>query len=151
MGSIQQPSISNPAIIYDFDPPSKDRAALYGWDNTSPSGYSIDETPSGLKRPLRVIAVGAGAAGINFAKFAQDRLENIELTIYDKNYEVGGTWVENVYPLVAYLSTHQSFLTAILDKDLADSSQSGCACDIPSVTYQYTWEPKVWSKYYSEV
>lgn len=28
---------------------------------------------------------------------------------------------------------------------------SGCACDIPSVTYQYTWEPKVWSKYYSEV
>jgi cation diffusion facilitator CzcD-associated flavoprotein CzcO len=26
---------------------------------------------------------------------------------------------------------------------------SGCACDIPSVTYQYTWEPKIWSEYYS--
>lgn len=26
----------------------------------------------------------------------------------------------------------------------------GCACDIPSVTYQYTWEPAIWSKYYSE-
>jgi cation diffusion facilitator CzcD-associated flavoprotein CzcO len=27
---------------------------------------------------------------------------------------------------------------------------SGCGCDIPSVTYQYTWEPNVWSKYYSD-
>jgi len=44
--------------------------------------------------------VGAGAAGVNFAKFAQDRLENVELTIYDKNVDVGGTWVENVYPYV---------------------------------------------------
>lgn len=26
----------------------------------------------------------------------------------------------------------------------------GCACDIPSVTYQYTWAPAVWQKYYSE-
>lgn len=26
---------------------------------------------------------------------------------------------------------------------------SGCACDIPSVTYQYTWAPKIWSKFYS--
>lgn len=25
----------------------------------------------------------------------------------------------------------------------------GCACDIPSVTYQFSWEPAVWSKYYS--
>jgi hypothetical protein len=27
---------------------------------------------------------------------------------------------------------------------------SGIACDIPSVIYQYIWEPAVWSKYYSE-
>lgn len=26
---------------------------------------------------------------------------------------------------------------------------SGCACDIPSVSYQYIWHPKVWSKYYA--
>lgn len=26
---------------------------------------------------------------------------------------------------------------------------SGCACDIPSVTYQYTWEHKIWSQFYS--
>lgn len=83
---------------HDFDPPSRIRPNLYGWVNTSDAGYQIDETPSGVKRPLRVIAVGAGAAGVNFAKFAHDYLEKVELTIYDKNYEVGGTWVENVYP-----------------------------------------------------
>ena len=26
----------------------------------------------------------------------------------------------------------------------------GIACDIPSVIYQFIWEPAVWSKYYSE-
>lgn len=33
---------------------------------------------------------------------------------------------------------------------ISDPVNSGCACDIPSVTYQYTWEPNNWSKYYSE-
>ncbi|KAL6242210.1 hypothetical protein RBB50_010758 [Rhinocladiella similis] len=130
MGSIQGSSMSDSTPPHDFDPPSRIRPNLYGWVNTSDAGYQIDETPSGVKRPLRVIAVGAGAAGVNFAKFAHDYLEKVELTIYDKNYEVGGTWVENVYPFDEFLS--------------------GCACDIPSVTYQFTWEPKVWSKYYSE-
>lgn len=27
---------------------------------------------------------------------------------------------------------------------------SGCACDVPSVTYQFTWEPDTWSRFYSE-
>lgn len=98
MGSIQESSVSDCAPPFDFDPPSKERPRCYGWKNTSDIGYQIDETPSGVKRPLRVIAVGAGAAGINFAKFAHDRLQNVELTIYDKNHEVGGTWIENVYP-----------------------------------------------------
>lgn len=29
-------------------------------------------------------------------------------------------------------------------------SCSGCACDIPSVTYQYNWDPAVWSSFYAE-
>jgi cation diffusion facilitator CzcD-associated flavoprotein CzcO len=36
--------------------------------------------------------------------------------IYEKNPEVGGTWFENVYP--------------------------GCACDVPSHNYTYSFEPK---------
>lgn len=32
---------------------------------------------------------------------------------------------------------------------VSNDGDSGCACDIPSVTYQYIWEPKIWSKFYS--
>ena len=31
----------------------------------------------------------------------------------------------------------------------SDLHHSGCACDIPSVTYQYIWETKIWSKFYA--
>lgn len=33
---------------------------------------------------------------------------------------------------------------------LFSDSHSGCACDVPSVTYQFTWAPDTWSRYYSE-
>ena len=46
-------------------------------------------------RPLRVIYIGAGISGIcaaiQFPKF----VPNIELAIYEKNADVGGTWLEN--------------------------------------------------------
>ena len=29
------------------------------------------------------------------------RLKNVELQIYDKNEEIGGTWFENTYPGIA--------------------------------------------------
>ncbi|OCK73333.1 FAD/NAD-P-binding domain-containing protein [Lepidopterella palustris CBS 459.81] len=112
MGSIQEPV----ALA--------DRPRVYGWETTNEAGYTINEVPSGTKRHLKVIVAGAGASGINFAKFQQDDLDNVETVIYEKNAEVSGTWIENQYP--------------------------GCACDIPSVIYQYTWEPKIWSKYYSD-
>ncbi|KAF5661752.1 monooxygenase [Fusarium heterosporum] len=42
--------------------------------------------------------------------------QNYALTIYEKNPQVGGTWFENTYP--------------------------GCACDVPSHNYTYSFEPK---------
>ncbi|CAH0054232.1 unnamed protein product [Clonostachys solani] len=77
----------------------------------------------GTRRPLKIIVLGAGASGINFTKTAQDKLQNVEVLCYEKNNEIGGTWLENVYP--------------------------GVACDIPSVSYQFTWEPHIWPEYYS--
>lgn len=44
-----------------------------------------------------MIHIGAGASGIIFSKFSEDRLKNIELQIYEKNVDVGGTWLENRY------------------------------------------------------
>jgi ribulose 1,5-bisphosphate synthetase/thiazole synthase len=56
------------------------------------SERAIDEP-----RPLKVIYVGAGVSGIcaaiQFPRFAP----NVELAIYDKNADVGGTWFENKY------------------------------------------------------
>ncbi len=66
-----------------------------GWMTTNARGYTIKEEPYGTKRKLRVIHIGAGASGITFAKFLEDRLENVELQIYEKNADVGGTWLEN--------------------------------------------------------
>lgn len=80
-----------------------------------PRQYDIQEKPLGEPRSLRVIAIGAGASGLNLGRQIDKHMSNIDLTIYEKNPEVGGTWYENRYP--------------------------GCACDIPSHNYQFTWEP----------
>jgi cation diffusion facilitator CzcD-associated flavoprotein CzcO len=32
---------------------------------------------------------------------------------------------------------------------LLDCRYPGVACDIPSVSYQFTWEPHIWPEYYS--
>lgn len=66
-----------------------------GWMVQDASGYRINEDPYETRRKLRVIHIGAGASGITFAKFTEDRLQNVELQIYEKNKDVGGTWLEN--------------------------------------------------------
>ncbi|KPI42778.1 putative sterigmatocystin biosynthesis monooxygenase stcW [Cyphellophora attinorum] len=99
-------------------------ANLYGWPQENERGYRIQERPYGSERPLRVIHIGAGISGICMAKLLPETLSNVSLVCYDKNDDIGGTWLENRYP--------------------------GCACDIPSVNYQFTWarNPK-WSQFYS--
>ncbi|KAH8801392.1 hypothetical protein F5884DRAFT_824508 [Xylogone sp. PMI_703] len=88
------------------------------------AAYSISETPLGEPRHLRIITIGAGAAGLNLAYQIKKHMRNITHIIYEKNPEIGGTWYENRYP--------------------------GCACDIPSHSYQFTWEPNPhWDQFYS--
>lgn len=90
---------------------------------TDEHGYRIKEQPMGTKKKVKVILMGAGASSLNFFKKAEEEMENMEMVCYEKNGDVGGTWLENRYP--------------------------GCACDIPSVNYQFTWKIKLWSHYYS--
>lgn len=70
---------------------------LYGWPRQNERGYRIKEQLSGTERPMRVIHLGCGAAGICLAKFLPERLNNISFTCYDKNPDIGGTWLENRY------------------------------------------------------
>lgn len=73
---------------------------------------------------MKVIVIGAGWSGIYCGIRIPERLRNVELVIYEKNAGVGGTWYENKY--------------------------LGCACDIPSHSYQYTFEPNPdWSSLYA--
>ncbi|OCK82817.1 cyclohexanone monooxygenase [Lepidopterella palustris CBS 459.81] len=73
---------------------------------------------------LRVINVGAGAAGLLLAFKMKKLFQNYELVCYEKNPAVGGTWYENRYP--------------------------GCACDIPAHVYTYSFEPNPnWSSFYA--
>ncbi|KAJ5733016.1 hypothetical protein N7533_013463 [Penicillium manginii] len=82
-------------------------------------GRSIDEG-----RPLRIVVIGAGISGILSCIRFRQRIPNIEICVYEKNPDIGGTWFENRYP--------------------------GCACDIPAHTYQATFEPnKEWSTFYA--
>ncbi|KAF9631097.1 putative flavin-binding monooxygenase protein [Lasiodiplodia theobromae] len=87
--------------------------------------YTVLEQPSRTGRKLRVIVIGAGASALNFAHDIDTSPSlDVDLVCYEKNPEIGGTWFENKYP--------------------------GCACDIPSVLYQYSWAPSAkWSSYYS--
>ena len=66
-----------------------------GWPQQNARGYKILEQPLGMMRPIRVVFIGAGASGICFSKFAQDTLSNVDIQLYEKNDDVGGTWLEN--------------------------------------------------------
>lgn len=78
--------------------PLDQRPQAYKWKTTNDRGYTINEVPSWRGRPMKVIGIGAGASGICLARFIQDQTENVELAIYEKNEDVGGTWLENRYP-----------------------------------------------------
>lgn len=49
-------------------------------------------------RKIRVLSIGAGVTGIMNAYNIQKHLENVEHVIYEKNADIGGTWLENRYP-----------------------------------------------------
>ncbi|KAL8940818.1 MAG: hypothetical protein Q9216_002607 [Gyalolechia sp. 2 TL-2023] len=73
---------------------------------------------------IKIVHVGAGAAGLITAYKARRMLGNYELVCYDKNPDVGGTWFENTYP--------------------------GVGCDVPSHSYTFSFEPNAeWDGYYA--
>ena len=58
-------------------------------------GYRIREQPMGVKRRVKVILMGAGASSLNFFKKAEEHMENVDIVCYEKNQDIGGTWLEN--------------------------------------------------------
>ncbi|ORY90734.1 hypothetical protein BCR35DRAFT_323518 [Leucosporidium creatinivorum] len=92
----------------------------------SPEGVKEAPFYSGRGRALRVVCIGAGAAGIYLGiKLPRSFRDGaVDLQIYEKNPKFSGCWYENTYP--------------------------GCACDIPSQVYSYSFAPNPdWSHFYS--
>jgi len=66
-----------------------------------------------------VIIIGAGFAGLGLAIALSET--NTSFVVIEKAADVGGTWRDNTYP--------------------------GCACDIPSTLYSYSFEPNAaWTR-----
>ncbi|KAJ5604597.1 hypothetical protein N7510_009751 [Penicillium lagena] len=88
--------------------------------------YTIVEQPIGTRRPIRVACMGAGYSGLMMAIVFSEKMKdkNAELVIYERNKDLGGTWLENRYP--------------------------GCKCDIPAHNYAYSFAPNPdWPNYYA--
>jgi hypothetical protein len=62
---------------------------------TDQHGYRINEQPMGTKRKVKVILMGAGASSLNFFKKAEEEMQNLDIVCYEKNTDIGGTWLEN--------------------------------------------------------
>ncbi|KAI0525603.1 flavin-binding monooxygenase [Xylaria bambusicola] len=88
------------------------------------SPFELKGEPLDGHRRLKVRVIGAGYSGIYLGIRIPQRLRNVELQIYEKNEQAGGTWWVNKYP--------------------------GVACDIPAHSYQYTFNPNPnWSSFYA--
>jgi len=70
--------------------------------------YTVRDQHFHKIRRLRVVCIGAGLTGIAAVHKLQTKHSDLDIDfqIYEKNHDVGGTWLENRYP--------------------------GCACDVPA-------------------
>jgi hypothetical protein len=64
--------------------------------NDALGDYQIREVPMGTKRKLKIIFMGMGPSGINFAYQLFQRMTDIDLVVYEKNVTTNGH--DLVYP-----------------------------------------------------
>lgn len=86
------PGSPSPIPLKEAEAPKESRSTT-GSVKSVLEQRSIDEA-----RPLRVVVIGAGISGILACIRFVQRIPNLEICIYDKNADIGGTWFENRYP-----------------------------------------------------
>lgn len=59
------------------------------------------------------MTIGAGLSGIQLAYKIQKLCENVEHVIYEKNADIGGTWLENRYPGKDPVTSAQDLLRVV--------------------------------------
>ncbi|EYF02625.1 flavin-containing monooxygenase [Chondromyces apiculatus] len=88
------------------------------------SSPAMQDELRGAEATCHIAIIGAGFSGVAMA--IQLKKAGIhDFVVFEAADEVGGTWRDNVYP--------------------------GCACDVPSHLYSYSFEPNAhWSRVYGE-
>ena len=122
-------SVSQASKKYFTMAPDIDSLQSYSTDGYASNGvprgkYVIPDVVLGspVTRKIRVLSIGAGVSGIMNAYHIQKQLTNVDHIIYEKNEDIGGTWLENRYP--------------------------GCGCDIPSHAYTFSFALNVCYYFY---
>ena len=102
----------------DYLPLLREELLLTG-DPAAPTWRKEDVAP---ERPFSVVVMGAGMSGLAAAHRLQQA--GVPFTILEKNDDVGGTWLENVYP--------------------------GCRVDVSNHLYSYSFaQRRDWPHFYS--
>ncbi len=96
----------------------REELALGGQDLRAPTWTTRDVAPD---TTWRVAVIGAGMSGLLAAH--RLRQAGVDVTILEKDDEVGGTWYENTYP--------------------------GCRVDVPNHFYSYSFAPADWPQFFS--
>ncbi|PFH46267.1 hypothetical protein AMATHDRAFT_8031 [Amanita thiersii Skay4041] len=105
-------------------PAAVNNHAVNSSDAAQDVAYKLGNFSIDDPRPMKVIVIGAGFSGLTAAIRFRQKMKNLDLVVYEAHAGVGGTWFANRYP--------------------------GIACDIPSHTYQLTFEENTkWSSFYA--
>ncbi len=106
------------AVIAPWLPLVAEELVFAGDDPRAP-GWTKEQVAPG--RDFHVAIIGAGESGLVTA--FRLKQAGVPFVIYEKNSEVGGTWLENHYP--------------------------GCRVDINSFFYSYAFARRTWKEYFS--
>jgi cation diffusion facilitator CzcD-associated flavoprotein CzcO len=61
--------------------------------------FQLGTAPIGDHRRIRVVCIGAGYSGLMMTIIAEKKMKahNVEFQVYEKNKDLGGTWLVNRY------------------------------------------------------
>ncbi|KAE8449778.1 hypothetical protein EG329_007553 [Mollisiaceae sp. DMI_Dod_QoI] len=96
-----------------------------GYEKSQRPKFELEDHPVDAVRSLKVAVIGAGISGVTAGVLLPAKVPGVDLTIFEKNADVGGTWIENIYP--------------------------GVRCDIPANVYQSSFSPNTqWTEEFAQ-
>ena len=118
--------------------------------------YSVLDQYIYKTRPVRIVIVGAGLTGIAAVYKLDTKFKDLDITyqIYEKNHDVGGTWLENRYPGCACDVPAHSVLiplscSPVHPCQLPSPFHLTCCCGA-DCKYTYSWEGNPeWTRFYA--